>query len=264
LSYTTFAYSDLQLNQEQISDTDTLTVKLKVKNTGNVAGKEIIQLYVRDVQSTVFRPEKELKGFEKVDLQPDEETEVIFELNSRAFAYYEPRRNDWHVEAGTFEIMVGASSADIRLKAAVQVHSASKMPSIDDHKKLATYYNFPKGTPVSQVDFESLLGRLVPPNLGQTKGSYDINTPLGDMNDSFIARKLYSFLKRQMRQMIQDQEDTPTALMMEATLREIPLRAMLMMGGDTLNREMLDALLIMINGKFFRGVGALIKAMGKK
>jgi beta-glucosidase len=264
LSYTTFEYSDLQISQEKISDTDTLTVKLKVKNTGNVAGKEIIQLYVRDVESTAFRPEKELKGFTKVDLQPDEETEVILELNSRAFAYYEPRLNDWHVEAGTFEIMVGASSANIRLKAKVQVNSAQTTSSADDHLKLATYYKFPKGKPVSQVDFESLLGRPVPPNQGQSKGSYDINTPLGDMTDSFIARQIYNFLNRQMRQMIQDQEDTPTALLMEAMLREIPLRAMLMMGDGTFNCEMLDALLIMINGKFFRGVGALIKAMRNK
>ena len=75
LSYTTFDYSDLHSSQDRIFDTDTLTVTLKVKNTGAVAGKEIVQVYVRDVDSTAFRPEKELKGFAKVELQPGEETE---------------------------------------------------------------------------------------------------------------------------------------------------------------------------------------------
>lgn len=77
---------------------------MKVKNTGKVAGKEIVQLYVQDVESTAFRPEKELKGFEKVELQPDEEADVSIELNRRAFAWYNTAIHDWQVETGTFEI----------------------------------------------------------------------------------------------------------------------------------------------------------------
>ena len=113
LSYTTFEYSDLRLNRSG----DTVTAVFKVKNTGSIAGKETAQLYVRDVESTAFRPEKELKGFAKVELQPGEEREISIALGPRAFAYYDAGSREWVVEPGDFEILVGASSRDIRLKA---------------------------------------------------------------------------------------------------------------------------------------------------
>jgi beta-glucosidase len=123
LSYTTFEYSNLSFSQKEIQDTDTVTVSVNVKNTGDRAGKEIVQLYVKDVESTVNRPEKELKGFEKVDLQPGEEKTVTFTLNKRAFAYYNVDLKDWHVETGEFEILVGKSSQEIALKGTIMVQS---------------------------------------------------------------------------------------------------------------------------------------------
>jgi beta-glucosidase len=265
LSYTTFEYSDLQLDRDRLSMPDPLTVTCKVKNTGTVAGKEIVQLYVRDVESTIFRPEKELKGFTKVQLESGEEKTVSIELNKRAFAYYDSDLQDWRVESGEFEILVGASSRDIRLTATVEITSdRPDTPSVD-RENLAVYYNFPKGTPISQRDFETLLGRPIPPNQGPQKGTYTLNTPIGDMNGSFIGRQLYNMMRSQMAKVVQGQEDTPMALLMEAALHEMPLRGMLMLGNDgPLTREMLDALLIMINGKFFKGAGALIRATRKK
>ena len=263
LSYTTFEYSDLQLSQTQISESDPLEVTFKVKNTGNVIGKEIVQLYVRDVESTVFKPKKELKGFNKVELGPGEEKTIRIELTTRAFAYYNTDLKDWHVESGTFEILVGASSQDIRLNGTVEVNSPNTDRPKVEQDKLRAYFNVPKSSPISQRDFEALLGNPVPPNQGPTKGNYDINTPIGDIHDSFIARQLFSFLKKQMAKLIEGQEDTPTALLMEAAAREMPLRSILMMEGP-FNREMLDALLIMINGKYIKGAGAMIKAIRNK
>jgi beta-glucosidase len=264
LSYTTFEYSDLQLSQNQISDRETLTVTLKVKNTGAVAGKEIVQLYVRDVESTSFRPDKELKGFAKVELEPGEETKVRMELNQRAFAYYNVDLKDWHVESGRFEILVGASSRGIRLNGTVDVTSTQPAAPVLDRDKHAVYYNYPKGAPVSQKDFEALLGRPVPLNQAPQKGQYTINTPIGDMSDSFVGRQLFSFLRREMAKVIQGQEGTPTALLMEAMAYEMPLRSMLMFGGGPLTREMVDALLVMINGKFFKGAVSLLKAFRQR
>ena len=235
-----------------------MTVTLKVKNTGEVAGKETVQLYVRDVEATVFRPEKELKGFAKVELQPGEEKKISIELSQRAFAFYNTNLNDWQVETGTFEILVGAFSQDIRLKAMVEVASAQASVPLVDGDKLATYFNFPKGMPVSQKDFEALLGRAVPSNQAPSKGNYTFTTPIGDMQDSFIGRQLYGMLSKQMSKMIVGQEDTPIALLMNAMMKEMPLRSMLMFGDGPLNRGMLEGLLMMINGKFFKGAGALI------
>ncbi|MBC8504426.1 MAG: glycoside hydrolase family 3 C-terminal domain-containing protein [Anaerolineales bacterium] len=266
LSYTTFEYSDLKLGQHQLSDQETLRVSFKLKNTGFVAGKEIVQLYVRDTESTAFRPDKELKGFAKVDLAPGEESEVVIDLGPRAFAYYNVDLKDWHVESGTFEILVGASSQDIRLNASVEITSTqSAAPAVHaDRDKLAAYYDFPKGQPISQADFEALLGKSVPKNQGTQKGEYTLNTPVGDMRESFIGRQLINMMNKQISKMIAGMEDTPTAMLMEVMIKELPLRGMLMMGDGPLNREMLDALLVMINGEFFKGFGALIKAVCNK
>lgn len=127
LSYSTFEYSDLVLDKKEMTDQDILRVSVKVRNTGKVSGKEIVQLYVRDINSSVIRPEKELKGFEKVELNPGEEKEVIFTLDNRAFAYYNADIKDWHVESGEFEILIGKSSRDIVLKNTVYVKSTVKI-----------------------------------------------------------------------------------------------------------------------------------------
>jgi beta-glucosidase len=123
LSYTSFEYSDLQVEKKQIKDDETITVTVKIKNTGSMTGKEVVQLYVRDVESTMSRPEKELKGFEKVSLQPGEEKTVTFELGKRAFAYYNVKLKEWHVETGTFDLLVGTSSRNILLRDTVDVES---------------------------------------------------------------------------------------------------------------------------------------------
>jgi len=125
LSYTTFDYSNLTVDRHELNDTETLRVTVTITNTGDRAGKEIVQLYVRDVVSTVIRPLKELKGFEKVSLLPGEQKTVAFELDKRSFAYYDIDAKDWIVETGDFEIAVGRSSQELELSALVKVNSTS-------------------------------------------------------------------------------------------------------------------------------------------
>lgn len=128
LSYTTFEYSDLQLSSDKIKDTDKLKVTLKVKNTGNRAGKEIVQLYVADKTGAASRPVKELKNFVKVELQPQEEKTVEMELDKRSFAWYNTDIHDWYAASGEYEILAAASSRDIRLKKTVYVESTRELP----------------------------------------------------------------------------------------------------------------------------------------
>ncbi|MBD5484695.1 MAG: glycosyl hydrolase [Lachnospiraceae bacterium] len=130
LSYTTFDYSNLTVDKEQMKDTDTLRVAVDVTNTGSVAGKEVVQLYVADRESTVIRPVKELRDFAKVELAPGETKTVTFTLDKRAFAYYSVRIHDWHVETGEFDIMIGKSSRDIMLTKTVTVESTEKLPFV--------------------------------------------------------------------------------------------------------------------------------------
>ncbi|MDQ0899350.1 MULTISPECIES: glycoside hydrolase family 3 protein [unclassified Paenibacillus] len=123
LSYTNFEYSGLVLDKNAMNDIETLNATVSIKNVGNRAGKEIVQLYVRDVASNVTRPEKELKGFIKVALNPGEEKTVTFTLEKRSFAYFNTELNDWHVETGEFDILIGKSSSDILLKGTLLVNS---------------------------------------------------------------------------------------------------------------------------------------------
>ncbi|NLB83722.1 MAG: glycosyl hydrolase, partial [Synergistaceae bacterium] len=130
LSYTTFDYSSMKVSADVIKDTDTLTVKVDVTNTGKAAGKEVVQLYVGDRESSVIRPVKELKGFEKVALNPGETKTVSFTLGKRAFAYYNTEISDWHVETGEFDILIGKSSRDILCTKTVVVESTVALPVV--------------------------------------------------------------------------------------------------------------------------------------
>lgn len=121
LSYTQFEYSNLKLDKSEMLDTDSVTVSVDVKNTGERAGKEVVQLYVGDEESTCQRPVRELKGFEKISLAPGEKKTVTFRLRKRAFAYWNENINDWHVETGKFLIEICRSSRDIALQAEITV-----------------------------------------------------------------------------------------------------------------------------------------------
>jgi beta-glucosidase len=116
LSYTTFAYSNLRVSPRSATSNEVVRVRVDVTNTGKVAGKEVVQLYVRDRKATVARPEKELKAFAKVQLAPGQKKTVTFKLDREAFWYFDAARNAWTTEPGEFDILVGASSRDIRLQ----------------------------------------------------------------------------------------------------------------------------------------------------
>ena len=127
LSYTTFEYSDIRLDKESMGADDTVTVSFWVKNTGSRAGSDVAQVYVHDVESTMHRPVKELRGFKKVRLAPGEEQEISITLGRHAFEYYTPALHKWVVEGGSFEIMVGRSSREILLSALVNVESEERV-----------------------------------------------------------------------------------------------------------------------------------------
>lgn len=124
LSYTEFTYQNMKISSDKIMDTDTLEVQADVTNTGSVKGKEVVQLYVAPPKSEmVIRPVHELKGFEKIELEPGETKTVTFKLSKRAFAYYNQDAKDWRVESGNYTIELGQSSRNILTTACVQVES---------------------------------------------------------------------------------------------------------------------------------------------
>lgn len=196
LSYTTFEYSDIKLSSNAINADDELTVSVKVTNTGKVEGKEVVQLYVTDKESSLIRPVKELKGFEKVSLKPGESKNVMFKLDKRAFAFYSEAAHDWLVEEGDFIISVGSSSRDIRLADEVFVSSKDRIPV--------------------KYTVNSPLGDIA-----------------ADPNSRKIFGNMFEEISKGMREaQPEDSMGAATELMTNAMLREMPIRAILSFSGE--------------------------------
>ncbi len=149
LSYTTFSYSNLTVSKKTFKDIEGVTVNVDITNTGEVPGKEIVQLYIHQSNPKVDRPFKELKGFSKVELQPNETKTATFYLDSRSFAYYSVNYNSWIWEAGEYDILIGASSKDIRLNTTVTLESTQELSSIlNMDSTIRDWINDPKGKPI--------------------------------------------------------------------------------------------------------------------
>lgn len=192
LSYTKFKYSNLRLSAGKISPSDILKVKVDVTNTGKVRGKEVVQLYVRDVESTVARPEKELKAFEKIELKPGQKKTVTFILDREAFWYFDTAMNAWNTEAGEFEILVGASSRDIRLKEKVELISKASshlhtglplrvlLADEKGHAVIARYFGDWLDSPMLEMAMEMTLDQIsgAVPDMLTSQVLADINREL--------------------------------------------------------------------------------------
>jgi beta-glucosidase len=209
LSYTTFAYSDIKIDKATMKDTEIRTVTAKIKNSGVRAGKETVQLYVRNHGTGIDRPVRELKGFTKVSLDPGEEKTVSFTLDKRAFAYYETAVHDRVVESGEFVIEVGASSRDIRLEASITVESTTIIPVV------FTRYS-PIGDIMATAQGKAVLGQIMGKMQEQIGGSDSVN--LGESSPEMLA----------------------------ALMNDMPLAALAGFGGMT--EEQLGGLLAALNG----------------
>lgn len=181
LSYTTFDYSNLTVSSNTLKDTDGLTVSVDVTNTGKVAGQEVVQLYVRDPQSSLVRPVKELKGFAKVALAPGERTTVTFKLDFRSFAFYHPGHKQWVTEDGAIEILVGASSADIRCTQTITLQSTLNLPPLlNPESTIREWLEDPRGRVVFVATFKDAMKELkLNPDeysrAGETRGMYPMD-----------------------------------------------------------------------------------------
>jgi beta-glucosidase len=190
LSYTTFTYSNPQVSATMFKDVGGLTVSVDVTNTGRVTGKEIVQVYVHDHQARLVRPPQELKGFAKVELQPGETKTVTIQLDFRAFAYYHPAYKRWITEDGAFDILIGASSADIRCAETVTLRSTCELPILLNREStIRAWLEDPRAKPV----FEPLLQQIRKNGfLGQGE---DDNDSIGmDMNGFMLDMPLLSIL----------------------------------------------------------------------
>ena len=214
LSYTSFAYSKLRADKTELTDKDVLTVSVDVTNTGAVAGKEVVQLYVAPHESEVARPVRELKEFAKVFLAPGETKTVQFQLSKSAFAYWSVELNDWYVESGEFCIQICRSSSDVILSLPVTVTGTEKI------KKTFTA--------------DSIVADI--------------------MKDEKAMAVIEQLMKGMMAALGADPQqvsgDSPSAIsadMAAAMFKYMPLRSLLSFSGGAITREQLDGLLQAMN-----------------
>lgn len=159
MSYTQFDYSNLHVSEKEFQLGSALTISLDVSNVGTVAGKEIVQLYVRDIASKLPRPFKELKAFAKVSLEAGETKSITFSLSDRDFSYYDPIHSQWVAEAGEFDILIGSSSADIRLHQMVTLTLGTDLPSMLDEKStVSDWLADERGVELIQPILSAMLG----------------------------------------------------------------------------------------------------------
>ena len=244
LSYTTFAYSDLKADADKVTFT--------ITNTGSRAGAEIAQLYVAKADAAVFRPEKELKGFAKVFLQAGECKTVTIPLDDKAFRYWNVKTDRWETEGGSYQLLVGASVQDIRLRAEVPVQGTGAPDPYAG--KAVQCYRTADIKNVPDAAFEALLGHAIP----EDRPHIDQTMTLGELNHSrsplcWLAwAVLHTLLKRSSR------EGTPDLNLLFQY--NMPVRALAQMTGGMVGQETVDG--IVMEAKGFWIIGLLRALIG--
>ncbi len=260
LSYTTFEYSDLKLSSKNIKEDETLTLTFNITNTGKFDGQEIAQVYISDIESTIFRPKKELKGFKKVFIKAGETETVTIELDKRSFAYYNVEIKDWAVESGEFEIIVGASSRDIRLTTKVNVTGNESITHLDYRETAPVYYNLESAEEIPTEQFEAVYGDKMPPNQLAKRGEFDKNTTIGEMKCCIIGKLFCKFAPAVIKSQVPD-ADMTTMLMLQQGMEEMPMRGLSGVTSGLLDNIVTEGIILWGNKHRLKGLGKMLKGL---
>lgn len=254
LSYTSFEYSDIRLRKKNLTKGESTKVTFTIKNTGDVAGAEIAQVYVGKPESRVFRAPKELKGFVKVYLEPGEEKKVSVELDDRAFAFWNTATDGWCVESGEYNILVGASSRDIRLEAAVKMKSEDDATIVDLRESAGVYFD---GDPARarEDDFRVIYGGEFKNAPEITPDSY--NNSIDRYKNKGLAKVIYNTVDLAMKP-----KGGVGNSMITNTIMQTPVRNYVSMSNGLFTEDMADGLLKVFEGKdVAKGVGKIAKGV---
>ncbi|MGN1201896.1 MAG: beta-glucosidase, partial [Eubacterium sp.] len=244
LSYTNFEFRDLKLSSDKIKDTETLIVSFKLKNIGNIDGAEVAQIYISDKESTIFRPQKELRAFKKVFLKSGEEKEITIELSKRAFAFWNVNAKGWTVETGEFEILVGSSSRDIKIRDTVFVESTDTAEIPDYRISAPAYYNADIGN-MNERQFETIYGKPLPKSELDRNRKIDIYCCLNDAQYTKWGGKIGKLIKFIMTKM--GSAENGDGAMLAAMATQIPIRNFVQMSMGVFSPKMAEGLLQILN-----------------
>ncbi len=265
LSYTSFEWSDVEVVARDGASGDCgtgshsteLDVRVTVTNTGERAGSDVVQVYVHDVESVVFRPEKELRGFAKVHLAPGESTTVTVSLDRRSFTVWDVATGSWLVEAGRFDVIVARSSVDPVATVPISVASDDVVTPVPATADLVA----------SDGEFAALLGRPVPEPTPLPSRPFDRNSTIQDMELTPLGRLLGSIVEREGVKRASAEfpdPDEATLEMVRSALREGPARGLVLMGGGVISFSQLDTLLDAMNGRWTAASRAIIGGLAAR
>lgn len=212
LSYTTFAYSNLQLDKKEMSDQERVEVSVKVKNTGNRSGKTVVQLYVEAPQTEIVRPVRELKGFEKISLEAGEEKTVTFTLDERAFAYWNTQIHDWYAEEGIYKVMIGENADQMCLSEELTLHCTKELPKVYSlNSCLGELMRDPKAQVVMAPFMQGMAQNEAATEMADAQANDEsgvINQEMmAAMMDAMPLRQLLSFVPGIKREMLEQMVD---------------------------------------------------------
>ena len=267
LSYSSYSYGDISLSSSEIKEGDPLTVSINITNISEVDGKEAVQLYIAPPKSKIYKPVRQLAAFKKVFIQRGETRTVEFELDKRAFAYYNTQIGDWHVESGTYKIEIGASSRDIRAVREITVTSSRPEVEVPDYTaKAPQYYNLDVQTKIfDKKQFEEVYGKPIEDEKAPGKGEFTLNSALEDLRNGNLKSKLfYRSIMHGIKKKNKKETQEHLRRMNIVMTREMPLRTVASFSMGKITIEQMDALVMMFNGHFFKGLMRWRKAKKRK
>lgn len=244
LSYTQFSYSDLEVSEKEVSFT--------LKNTGGFRGAEVAQVYVACPKGQVFHPAKELKGFAKVELADGESRRVTIPLDDKSFRYWNVKTNTWEREDGVYQILVGSSSRDIRLRGSLSV-KGTEAPCPYEKEKMECYFTGDIRH-VGDGAFSALLGSPIPED--HWSGTLTVNDAICQMSGA--KNPLARFVCGVIRKKKEKKERLGTPDLNINFIYNMPFRSIAKMTQGMVSMKMAEGIVTIVNGHFFKGMGAVI------
>lgn len=239
LSYTEFAYSDCQVVSQ---DDYNVTVEVIITNTGSVPGSEIVQLYVEKLDSKIHRAQQELKAFKKVALAPQQSKTVTLKLDRRCFAFFSSQFKEWQVEAGEYRLNIAASSRDIRSTLSVKLTGDYVSNQLDEMARDVVMTN---------EQYVKLLGHAIPK--AESLGIFHFNSTLEDIETKWVGRLVNKKIAENMsKQFGSEKPSEETLNMVKKAIMGMPLRSLVLLGGGKLDFRLIDAIVMMLNGQYFK------------
>jgi beta-glucosidase len=258
LSYMSFTYTDISVSKGRCEYGELLDISFNITNEGNGKAKETVFIFVGHQNEKVFVPKKELKSFTKVELNAGESKRVTVTLDTADFGYYNTLIGDWYAESGSYEILVGASSADIRLQQSVLLDSPEK-PQPDLRELAPSYYHLSEGEfLVSDKEFATLYGKPLPIHDSKPTRPYDHNNTLEDIGHTLTGKFVLIVADLMTRKVTKTAEEEEA--MMSNMIKEMPFHSLVASGEGTVSEAMMEGILSIVNGHFLKGIIRLFKS----